>query len=87
MHPKCRFITKNNFMKEKELENKTWYRAYKVIAILVVVAAFLAPSIQGDFSDGSLVDGIINILIWIIGFIILKNMIIYILYGKRTENK
>ena len=74
-------------IEEKELENKTWYRAYKVTAVLIVIAAFLAPSFRNGVSGGSFVDGAINIIIWSIIFIILQKIIVYILYGKKIPKR
>lgn len=73
-------------MKEKELENKIWHRFYKVVATLVVVAAFFAPSLQKGFSGGSFIDGIISAVIWCIGFIILEKVIVYIIYGGEKKD-
>ena len=66
-------------MEEKELENKIWYRAYKIVAVIIVVIAFLVPSFRNGVSGGSFVDGVINILIWGVVFLVLQKIIVYIL--------
>ena len=70
---------------ENELENKIWYRAYKMGAILIIIGAFLAPSIQDGLSQASLLNGFINFIIWLFGLIILQKIIIYILYGQKIK--
>ena len=75
-------------MKEKELENKRWYRLYKVIAILIVVATFLVPSFRNGFSEGSFIDGMISAVIWTVILIILQKVVVYIILfmvEKETE--
>jgi len=72
---------------DKKLQNKTWYRFYKVLTIFIIALSFLSPLFtQENTSDGLwLLDSIINVVIWTFIFMIILNVLIYIIYGGWSK--
>jgi len=66
---------------KEELNEFWWFRLGKVLKWTFLVVAFLAPQIL----NGGWFDGVINALIWFIFCMIIKEVILYILYGKKPE--
>lgn len=69
----------------EELNKKVWYRLFKVVAVLILAGAFIAPWISSKPSAFLLVDSAINTLIWAVVFLIIRGVILYIVYGKKGK--
>ncbi|QQG42828.1 MAG: hypothetical protein HYW15_01295 [Candidatus Giovannonibacteria bacterium] len=69
--------------KPEELNQKIWYRIFKVVAVSVFVGAFIAPWIVHEPNIFLLIDSAINALIWLILLFVIRAVILYTIYGKR----
>ena len=68
-----------------ELNKKIWYRLLKVIAVLLLVGAFISPWLIHKPNSFLIIDSFINLVIWIVLIYITKNIILYVLYGKKES--
>jgi len=72
-----------------KLEEKTWYRLFKVFAVGVIGFSFFSPLFLHFkiFNSFWVIDGIINVAVWTFIFWVLKKIIVYVLYGKKEVSK
>src|SRR3989338_5509160 len=68
---------------KSELNKKTWYRLLKVLAYLFLVVVFISPWFIHEPNYMLILDGVVNVIIWLILIYIIRNIILYILYGKK----
>jgi len=73
---------------KEELNKKVWYRCFKVVAIVLIVFSFFTPYfVHRKANLGMILDGGINVVIWLLIVLVLRAIIFYILYGKKDVIK
>ena len=63
------------------LEQKPWYRLLKVLAMVWVALAFFV----GFYYSSGVIDGFVNAFLWIIIILIIKQALVYIVFGKTKK--
>lgn len=69
----------------EELNKAAWYRLFKVVTVLILAGAFIAPWMAHEPNAFLFIDGAINTLIWAVVFFIIRAVILYIVYGKKEK--
>lgn len=73
--------------KQEAIEKKTWYRALKSFAVILVVVAFFAPLFADNSYTGAgwALDGAINAVGWLFLMAIGNQFLLYIVFGKQDN--
>lgn len=69
----------------QQIEQKSWYRFLKILAILWLVAAFFIPFYRSSSIDAGLLDGLINTVVWFIMILVLRQATLYVVFGKAIR--
>ncbi len=69
----------------KELEQKKWYRLWKALTWVLIILAFIAPWFIKEPNPWLIIDGMISSAIWAIISFALRDITLYVVYGKKDS--
>ena len=72
----------------RNLNEYVWYRVLQLVAGIILIATFISPWFRKEEPSVYLIlDGTVNVLVWLLILFILKKAILYIVFGKQTNTE
>ena len=71
----------------EQLNQKVLYRLWKALTIVLAVLAFIGPWAIKEPSPWLIIDGMVSAAIWAIISFIIRDITLYVVYGKKEKGE